>query len=437
MVAVSGPRMHVEPMAELQYDGVCGNVDVSAGFALASSCGMPQPKLLRAQHCDLNKPTTSMVHVHIVTCKWSKGGLDHDSGIFTCCFLPSHPQGMIQTEVLMQGAGRPVYVMGESFGGVMSLALAARLEDLVDRVVIINPATSFADSAWPIAGPLLTALPEEAYNLLPFALAPLLSNPLTMAAHDVDTTKPLPGQASDLLYGLLDLAPQLGVLRLVLPKATLAWRLQLLATGGKAVTPLLPRVQQRVLLLAGEKDLLIPSDKEAKRLARLLPRCVTKVLPDRSHAMLQEAGVDLVELMKDEGFYVQQRMLSNGMASTSAAGGGASFGRAVPIQLPTTKELDRDTAQINGFLRRVVSPVFYSTDAQGRVVRGLGAVPHGRPVLFVGSEFEWLLTGLIMPSFGACVCMPARWCRLSVTFLITLPIRDSMLAVLAVGAERA
>lgn len=34
-------------------------------------------------------------------------------------------------------------------------------------------------------------------------------------------------------YSLLDLAPQLGVLRLVLPPDTLAWRLQLLKQGGE------------------------------------------------------------------------------------------------------------------------------------------------------------------------------------------------------------
>lgn len=71
------------------------------------------------------------------------------------------------------------------------------------------------------------------------------------------------------------------------------------------------QIQQRILLLAGENDLLIPSSEEARRLSRKLPRCNTKVLPGRSHALLQEAGVDLVQIIQDEGFYVTERRLSN------------------------------------------------------------------------------------------------------------------------------
>jgi len=42
-----------------------------------------------------------------------------------------------------------------------------------------------------------------------------------------------------------------------------------------------------VLVIAGDKDLLIPSESEARRLGRALPRCATRILPDRSHALLQ------------------------------------------------------------------------------------------------------------------------------------------------------
>lgn len=50
---------------------------------------------------------------------------------------------------------RPVYVLGESFGGVLALAVAAECPALVDRLVLVNPATSFKDSLWPTLGPLL------------------------------------------------------------------------------------------------------------------------------------------------------------------------------------------------------------------------------------------------------------------------------------------
>ncbi len=75
---------------------------------------------------------------------------------------------------------RPVYLMGESFGGLVALALAQRCR-AVDRVILCNPATSFTDSMWPLAGPLLTALPPPVYNSLPVLLSPVLTNPLNVA----------------------------------------------------------------------------------------------------------------------------------------------------------------------------------------------------------------------------------------------------------------
>jgi hypothetical protein len=223
--------------------------------------------------------------------------------------------------VAASGNGRPVYLLGESFGGLVSLALAAQCPGMVDRVVLVNPATSFADSIWPAAGQLLPALPEAVYNLLPFALSPFITNPLALAGHAVDSSKPpleqvgrrqgwgggyitqgagrggcrqllpwrgrrgglgrswarcgaacgqagptgaggwrvvwrgaraggaegrLPRallQASDLLYGLLAITPELGELRTVLPAATLAHRLELLAQGSAAVEGLLEQVR--------------------------------------------------------------------------------------------------------------------------------------------------------------------------------------------------
>lgn len=293
----------------------------------------------------------------------------------------------IKAELDDQAGGRPVYLMGESFGGIMCLALAHQLGEYVDRLVIVNPASSFSDTIWPSAGPLLAQLPGEVYKFLPFALAPLMSNPIAMAMNDVDTRRPLVNQASDLMYGLIDLAPQLAALRLVLPADTLAWRLELLKEGSKYVNSRLGEIQQRVLVLAGDKDLLIPSNNEAERLGKKLPRCRARVLKDRSHALLQEAGIDLVDLMKAEGFYVSERVLSNGQTSTSASSSGSTaFGTYRPVQLPTPRELELDSEGIVSTVRTFCSPVFYSTLEDGQVVRGLGGIPDTRPLLLIGNH---------------------------------------------------
>jgi hypothetical protein len=85
-----------------------------------------------------------------------------------CCVCSC--QVLIKAELDSSDAGRPVYLLGESFGGLLSLALAIKLGDYIDRLVLVNPASSFSDSPWPALGPLLAQLPPDVYKFLPFVL---------------------------------------------------------------------------------------------------------------------------------------------------------------------------------------------------------------------------------------------------------------------------
>ena len=155
------------------------------------------------------------------------------------------------------------------------------------------------------------------------------------------------------------------------------------------MSPRLKSVQQRVLVLAGEQDWLIPSAAEATRLGKELPRARTRVLPGRSHAMLQEAGLDIVQLMRANGFYVAERIMSNGTrGAVPGDGGGAAFGSPRPIQLPTSRELELDSEGFVDTITRLTSPVFYSTrEEDGTIIRGLGALPvQDRPLLLVANH---------------------------------------------------
>ena len=62
-----------------------------------------------------------------------------------------------------------------------------------------------------------------------------------------------------------------------------------------------------------------------------------QVLQGRSHALLQEQGVDLVSILREEGFYVRQRTLSSAVRRRSRD----TFGTAAPIELPTRIELEK------------------------------------------------------------------------------------------------
>lgn len=61
-----------------------------------------------------------------------------------------------------------------------------------------------------------------------------------------------------------------------------------------------------------------------------------QIFKNASHALLQEANINLAQLMKEEGFYVQQRRMSAAVKTRTKS----NFGSAYPIELPTMKELD-------------------------------------------------------------------------------------------------
>jgi pimeloyl-ACP methyl ester carboxylesterase len=294
----------------------------------------------------------------------------------------------LQAEVPRHPPTRPVYVLGESFGGVLALAVAAACPTLVDRMVLVNPATSFADSPWASLGPLLPVVPAELYRGLPLALAPVLGNPVNLLAAALDGAEPGAGAgevAALVARGAAQLLSQLPLLSELLPPQTLAFKLDLLRDGCAAVAPLLGRVPQRVLLLVGDADLLIPSAQEGPRLARALPRAHLRVERGRSHALLQEGGVDLVAIMEEEGCLVRARRMS---APVARRGGAAAVGPAAPIELPTPVELARYAGRTTQLGRRLTSPVFLSTSADGVEALGLGNVPPpGQgPVLYVGNH---------------------------------------------------
>ncbi|KAI8105771.1 hypothetical protein M9434_000352 [Picochlorum sp. BPE23] len=283
----------------------------------------------------------------------------------------------------------PVYVMGESFGGLLALSLASRCPGMVDRVVLVNPATSFSKSLWPQIAPVLLNTPREAYGALPLLLAPVLGNPINLlqaSLDDIPEGTSLVDQAIALVDGAFGLLNQLPILADILPRDTLAHKLELLKQGCEIVEGEVGDVKQRVFVLVGDQDLLLPSEQEGSKLQSKLARAHVRVERGRSHALLQEGGVDLVSIMKEEGFYVSTRRLSVPAVKRYK---GSSFGTSQPIELPTDIELGRYSERVTSFGRRLTSPVFISTYMDGNKVSGLGALPmpgEQRPILFVGNH---------------------------------------------------
>jgi pimeloyl-ACP methyl ester carboxylesterase len=176
--------------------------------------------------------------------------------------------------------GRPTTVCGESFGGCLALKLITRFPDLCDQIVLVNPASSAQRQPWISACCSLTQLlPTSLYHLSTLSLCDLL-----IATHRV--SRPSRQQL-------------LAAMQAVRPKSA-AWRLSLLRQFHLDDLPL-GRVRQPVLILASGADSLLPSQREANRLARYLPNATTFLLPDSGHACLLESQLNLSAILKSHG----------------------------------------------------------------------------------------------------------------------------------------
>ena len=302
-------------------------------------------------------------------------------------------------------ASTDVTLLGESMGGLIALGASLKRPDLIRALVLVNPASSFDRSPWPAIGPALPLLPEQLYQGLPYALAPVLFDPPRLlegavraaaAAATADAAAagdPLanPAGLAAAAEELASLFPALGQLSSIIPRDTLAHRLNVLAEGCASVNApgALERfgtaperratrdLPPRALALVSDADALIPSADEGARLRRRMPRgsCVVETLEGASHAALQEAGVDLAELLRANGFAPRRATDPKPLSNDP---------RFAP---PSDRDLRAAFRGLDG-LRAVASPVFFSTREDGTIVPGLSAVPFetNTPVLLVGNH---------------------------------------------------
>jgi pimeloyl-ACP methyl ester carboxylesterase len=176
---------------------------------------------------------------------------------------------------------RSVYLCGESFGGCLAMQVLTRFPHLFDRVILVNPASSFRRLPWMHFGSLLTQqLPALAYRYSALGLAPLLMDPFRVARRD--------RQALETAMGSV-------------PAKTAAWRMGLLSRFEVERLPL-ERMTHPVLLIAGERDRLLPSKREAQSLQMRFPNAQLILLPNSGHACLLERDTNLQKILREQGF---------------------------------------------------------------------------------------------------------------------------------------
>lgn len=319
----------------------------------------------------------------------------------TCLHVPRGDrtpfQGLVEGVVsevqreLQSNGSRPLFLVGESFGAILALSVAAAMPEAPLHVVLVNPATGFERTPLRPLLPLLESgvLPPQLYDLLPTALCFVLGDPVRMAAADLPQA-PAPSLQSiflgalerpqKLATNLLSMLQDLPAMVQMIPQDTLRWKLQLLKEGASATNGLLHRVKAPVLVLASGQDRMLRSKEEAERLKSRLQNCRIRHFSDSGHTLLLEENVDLSVLLKSTDMYARARGFSDPVTGF------------VP---PSPEEIRKARGSAIGILQALASPVFFSTAADGSVHRGMDAldVPKdkSRPLLFVGNHQTFAL----------------------------------------------
>ncbi|MEL7086054.1 MAG: alpha/beta hydrolase [Cyanobacteria bacterium P01_A01_bin.3] len=172
---------------------------------------------------------------------------------------------------------RPVVLCGESFGACLALAVADRLPEAVAGLILVNPASSFRRaSVLSSLSTLLMAIPEVVVHASSGLSLNWLCIPSRLASTDLERFQ----QAIQSVK-----------------KADTLHRLELLKQFDISTQPL-EHLTCPALVLAGQRDRLLPSESEARRLVTRLSAAELKLLPDSGHACLLERDTDLARMLR-------------------------------------------------------------------------------------------------------------------------------------------
>ncbi|KAK4776341.1 hypothetical protein SAY86_005029 [Trapa natans] len=263
---------------------------------------------------------------------------------------------------------KPIYLVGDSFGGCLALAVAARNPKIDLVVILVNPATSFGRSQLQPLLPVLEALPDDLHFTVPYLLSSVMGNPMKMAMVNIDNKLPPRLQLERLSGNLTNLLPGLSDLADIIPRETLLWKLKLVNSAAAYTNSRLHAIKAEVLVLASGNDNMIPSREEGQRLVKSIKNCRVRHFKDNGHTLLMEEGLNLLTVIK--GTYTYRRSRRHDCVSDFLP--------------PSMSEFKMGFEQTIWLLRYASSGVIYSTLEDGKIVRGLSGVPSKGPVLLVG-----------------------------------------------------
>ncbi|XWS57636.1 hypothetical protein CRYUN_Cryun09bG0190300 [Craigia yunnanensis] len=305
-----------------------------------------------------------------------------------CLHIPVHDRTpfeglvkLVEETIRLEHASRPnspIYLVGDSLGGCLALAVAARNPTIDLVVILVNPATSFGRSQLQPLLPILEAFPDGLHVTIPYLLSHVMGEPLKMATVGIEGSLPPKQKIEQLSGNLTALLPRLSGLADIIPKETLIWKLKLLKSASAYANSRLHAVKAEVLVLAGDKDNMLPSREEAQRLKNLLPNCKIRCFKDNGHSLLLEDSMNLLTVIKGSCKYRRSRR----------------HDYTSDFLPPSMSEYRCAFDEVAGFIRFASCSAMYSTMEDGKIVKGLAGVPDEGPVLLVGNH---MLMGFELP----------------------------------------
>ncbi|KAL8210008.1 hypothetical protein R6Q57_006740 [Mikania cordata] len=265
---------------------------------------------------------------------------------------------------------KPIYLLGESFGGALALAVAARNPTIDLILILANPATSFERSPLRSFPYIVNDWPEEHYGMLFYIMSPIVGRSrynrfaTLKCAQLFNNCTLLDSNLGNNVYMYICKA-----MHKILPKDTLAWRLKLVESAAAYANSRLHVVTCQVLVLASGKDNILPSKDEARRLYRRLKHCDVRVFEENGHTILLESGVNVLSAIKTT--YMYRRFSKHDILKDF---------------LPASMTEFKSSLVDAWWYRLYIDAVMYSTMEDGKIVRGLGGIPDEGPVLIVGNH---------------------------------------------------
>lgn len=294
---------------------------------------------------------------------------------------------------------KDVIIIGESCGGLFAAATALYMlrrkesKDILKGLVLVNPATSFDETIWDRAVPILSSLKyldddtnEDDDRLTPYSvIGSLILSAIIpdgdqlrrimeaiVNLPDVDIPPSNMDQLDDVTKAMFEAFRET---EFRLPPDVLEHRVNWLTSSAHIVNSRLHTLDIPTLVIAGAEDKLLPSTKEAERLLETLPMSETLKVPGRGHFVLDET-VNLTEAI------LYSKIDPLGWDKTKK-----KYDPVLDWTPPPKQVQDEVIEKSVKPFRTAVSPVFFSTDSNGKRWKGLAKVPRPEePLLIVANH---------------------------------------------------